>query len=130
MKLSYFALILLILSLSLSACGGKVSEYDSSPLINISTVTPRYGVGGYKIQIEPIEEVPYNLSDSFVVYYAVYEEGGQMIFTRITVGSNFEGKPNLHYFKIIPIEVVTGPVTAFDENAREAMLGLCLAISE
>lgn len=132
MKLSLRFLFLLVLfSLFLSACGD--SGIDAEPLINISTVTPKYGDGGYKLQILPIDfsEIPYDLSDSYVAYYAVYEIGpGQLTFAKISVGSNFEEQPNVHYFKVIPIQVETGPVTAFDQNAYDAMLNLCLAISK
>jgi len=133
MKPSLIVFLLVILSLALSACASSSID-DVDPFINPSTVTPKYGEGGYKLEILPIsfEEIPYDLSDSYVAYYAMYEINPteQMTFTRIFVGSNFEGKPNVHYFKVIPVQVETGPVTAFDENAREAMLELCLAISK
>jgi hypothetical protein len=131
MKKLVFALILIIL---LSACAPTNTGIDEvNPLINPSIVSPKYGESGYKLQIVPIgfEEIPYDLSNSYVAYFAMYEiEPGQLTFTRIFVGSNFEGKQSVHYFKVIPVQVETGPVTAFDENAYEAMLKLSLAISK
>jgi len=122
---------LILASIMISACGN--SGIDAYPLINPSTLTPKYGDGGYRIRIEPISfrDIPYDLSNSYIAYFAVYEIGQshQMTFTRIFVGSNYEGKPNVHYFKVYPVEVGSGPVTAFDESARDAILQLCLVIS-
>ncbi len=121
-------LVIVLVSLLLSACGG--TGLDDKSFFNLTTVPARYGNGGYEVRILPIDfsEIPTDLSADYVAYYAVFKlSNSQYTFERIFVGSNFENKPDVHYFKLYPFDV-QAQVTAFDQNAHQAMIDLCLSI--